>query len=349
VVRHSLRDCGSLGSDGVLVLVANFGGASSSSSHSSGGRTPAEVYRDRLLVLARAPKPGTRGRRLSSTSGSGGASPATVDRTYTLIPALHARLDNATLEAVLDDPHAELVEADCRVQLDLQSMRDVPTSDVGTPPATNSTPSRGGDGGTGGASGMAGAGGAGGGMGGLVASSLGGKVGTASSISPVQTSPPWGLDAIDGTDDNRYEHSVTGAPSELGDGVHVYVLDTGVRISHNDFGGRALPGYSAGCPTAGGPLCTGASQGGTWPFEGVLSDSTLAGVACSSHGTHCAGSVGGATYGVAKAATIVAVGALNCDGSAAWSQILAAIEWSVEDAVSRTRQGETTNAVLSLR
>ena len=70
--------------------------------------------------------------------------------------------------------------------------------------------------------------------------------GGARSDSGVQLGPPWGLDRIDsrsGTD-NRYNYGTAN-----GEGSVVYILDTGVRISHSDFGGRARGGWSAECPT----------------------------------------------------------------------------------------------------
>ena len=70
------------------------------------------------------------------------------------------------------------------------------------------------------------------------------------------------------------------------------VLDTGVRIDHVDFGGRAIAeGWSAG-------------TGGNWVTNGVITQATRS---CSNHGTHCASTAGGTTYGVAKQATIVPV------------------------------------------
>ena len=68
------------------------------------------------------------------------------------------------------------------------------------------------------------------------------------------------------------------------------ILDTGIRISHSEFGGRTLPG---------------------WDF---VDDDAVA-ADCHSHGTHVAGTVAGATYGVAKGATVVPVRVLDCNGS----------------------------------
>ena len=109
--------------------------------------------------------------------------------------------------------------------------------------------------------------------------------------------PSWGIDRIDsrsGTD-GVYTHG-----SALGSGTRVYVLDTGVLISHNDFGGRAVAGMSAGYYMQ--PDCQPSTGAGCWQFEGVITDA-----ACHNHGTHCASTVGGRMYGVAKGATLVAV------------------------------------------
>ncbi len=113
-----------------------------------------------------------------------------------------------------------------------------------------------------------------------------------------QTNPPWGLDRIDQRDglDNTYSHGFDGT------GVAAYILDTGIRISHTDFGGRAAYGYDAvdNDPDAGD---------------------------CNGHGTHVAGTVGGGTYGVAKNVQLFAVRVLDCNGSGTWEGVIAGIDW----------------------
>ena len=124
--------------------------------------------------------------------------------------------------------------------------------------------------------------------------------------------------------DTLYEYGdATGASSV------VYVIDTGIRISHVDFEGRAIAGYSARCPTGQESDCV--TQGGRWAYEGVIEDY---GACSDDHGTHCAGTVASATYGVAKEATVVAVQGLSCDGTGTSSTVIEALEWCMQHAAS---------------
>ncbi|MDT9685686.1 S8 family peptidase [Streptomyces sp. TRM76323] len=125
-------------------------------------------------------------------------------------------------------------------------------------------------------------------------------------ISGTQTNPTWGLDRIDQRNlplDRSYTY-----PEPGGDGVTAYVIDTGVRITHSDFGGRASYGYDA-----------------------VDNDNTAQDG--HGHGTHVAGTVGGTTYGVAKKAKIVGVRVLNNQGSGTTAQVVAGIDWVTRNAV----------------
>jgi len=123
------------------------------------------------------------------------------------------------------------------------------------------------------------------------------------SISTTQSPATWGLDRIDQRTlplNNSYSYTNTGA------GVRAYIIDTGIRITHNEFGGRA----TWGAKFAGGP-----------PDD------------CNGHGTHVAGTVGGSTYGVAKGVSLVAVKVLNCAGSGTTTGVVSGIDWVKANAV----------------
>ena len=132
----------------------------------------------------------------------------------------------------------------------------------------------------------------------------------------VQSGATWGIDRVDQSNlplSGTYSYTDTGA------GVTAYVIDTGIRASHNEFGGRA----SVGTDTVGD------GQNGN---------------DCNGHGTHVAGTLGGATYGVAKNVSIVAVRVLNCSGSGTWSGVIAGIDWVTAD----HQPGERAVANMSL-
>jgi subtilisin family serine protease len=112
-----------------------------------------------------------------------------------------------------------------------------------------------------------------------------------------QTGPTWGLDRID---ERTLPLSGSYTYSRNGAGVRVYIIDSGIRTSHSDFGGRAAAVFDA--------------------FGGNGQD-------CNGHGTHVAGTVGGSKYGVAKGVTLRSVRVLDCNGSGSWSGIIAGINW----------------------
>lgn len=121
------------------------------------------------------------------------------------------------------------------------------------------------------------------------------------SIDEIQQPAPWGLDR---SDQRSLPLSNSFSYNSAGSGVSVYVVDTGVLASHSDFGGRVTAGWTA--------INDGRGSGD-----------------CNGHGTHVAGTAAGNTYGVAKAATIVPVRALHCDGSGLSSDVIAGLDWIV--------------------
>ena len=119
------------------------------------------------------------------------------------------------------------------------------------------------------------------------------------SIEATQTPATWGLDRIDQRDlplSGSYTYNTTAS------NVTAYIIDTGILTSHSEFGGRATSGYDA-------------------------VDGTLPATDCNGHGTHVAGTVGGATYGVAKGVSLVAVRVLDCNGSGSNSGVIAGVDW----------------------
>src|SRR5438046_1474688 len=122
-----------------------------------------------------------------------------------------------------------------------------------------------------------------------------------------ETGATWGLDRIDQRD-LPLNSTYTWDDRNDGTGVTVYILDTGIRFTSQDFGGRARPGVDE----------IGDGQNGN---------------DCNGHGTHVAGTVGGTKYGVAKAVSLVSVRVLNCNGSGTTSGVIAGIDWVTANAV----------------
>ena len=111
---------------------------------------------------------------------------------------------------------------------------------------------------------------------------------------------PWGLDRVD---QRTLPLSLSYTWGTSGAGVSVYIIDTGIRTTHQDFGGRAV-----------------------WDFNAVKGNNNP-NTDCMGHGTHVAGTVGGTTYGVAKGVSLHAVKVLDCTGSGRWSWVIAGIDW----------------------
>ncbi len=136
-------------------------------------------------------------------------------------------------------------------------------------------------------------------------------------LDTTQVNPTWGLDRIDQRDlplSSSYTYTSTGA------GVRAYVIDTGIRYTHVDFGGRAVPGVDTSVTPNGGVDCYG-------------------------HGTHVAGTIGGTTYGVAKSVQLVSVRVFDCNGLATHANVIAGVDWVTADRLS---SGTGTPAVANM-
>ncbi|WP_447003401.1 S8 family serine peptidase [Saccharothrix isguenensis] len=118
-----------------------------------------------------------------------------------------------------------------------------------------------------------------------------------------QVNPPWGLDRLSQRDlplNRHYSYTTTAS------NVHAYVIDTGIRTTHTDFGGRAT-------------------------FD-VNTSGDGYNVDCGGHGTHVAGTIGGELYGVAKGVKLHAVKVLDCDGWGTTAGVAAGIDWVTANA-----------------
>jgi subtilisin family serine protease len=125
-------------------------------------------------------------------------------------------------------------------------------------------------------------------------------------ISATENNPPsYGLDRVDQRNlplDHKYTFPTTAA------NVHAYIIDTGIRTTHQEFGGRA----SVGTDTVG---------------DGRN------GQDCNGHGTHVSGTVGGSTVGLAKAVKLVAVRVLDCNGSGTNAGVIKGVDWVTKNAI----------------
>jgi subtilisin family serine protease len=130
-----------------------------------------------------------------------------------------------------------------------------------------------------------------------------------------QSNATWGLDRVD---QRSLPLSGTFSYNNTGSGVSAYIVDTGIRFSHSDFGARAVSGYDS--------------------VDGGTADD------CNGHGTHVAGTTGGGAWGVAKGVSLVAVRVLNCNGSGTISGVIAGVNWVTSD----HDPGESAIANMSL-
>ena len=120
-----------------------------------------------------------------------------------------------------------------------------------------------------------------------------------------QPNATWGLDRIDQRNlplDNNYHYDFDGA------GVDMYIVDTGILTTHNEFSGRMAGGFSS-------------IGGNTSDYDD-----------CNGHGTHVAGTAGGTTYGVAKNVNLYAVRVLDCNGSGSDAGVISGVEWLTNNA-----------------
>jgi subtilisin family serine protease len=124
--------------------------------------------------------------------------------------------------------------------------------------------------------------------------------------SATQANPPsYGLDRIDQRSlplNNAYTATTTAA------NVTAYVIDTGIRTTHQDFGGRASSGID------------------TVDNDNDATD-------CNGHGTHVAATIAGTKFGVAKGAKVVGVRVLDCAGEGSDASVIAGIDWVTRNAV----------------
>lgn len=146
-----------------------------------------------------------------------------------------------------------------------------------------------------------------------------------------QTTATWGLKRVsqnstvslkghDVADFNFTSYQFNGQVNTLGAGVDIYVIDTGVNVQHIDFDGRARFGFA---------------------FDGLEEDD-------AGHGTHCAGTAASTTFGIAKAANIIAVKVLGGSGSGSTSDILAGIDWMIQNHQNRSQQANFRGSVASM-
>ncbi|MFF0722516.1 S8 family serine peptidase [Micromonospora sp. NPDC003816] len=153
------------------------------------------------------------------------------------------------------------------------------------------------------------------------------------SASATQSNPPsWGLDRLDQASaklNKSFKYPNTGS------NVTAYIVDTGIHTKHQDFGGRASIGFDYFAE----PVDPGTEPDPTTPVPPTEED-------CDGHGTHVAGTVGGAKYGVAKQVKLVGVRVLDCDGFGTTDSVIAGINFVTEDAMKNAPRRAVANVSL---
>lgn len=131
----------------------------------------------------------------------------------------------------------------------------------------------------------------------------------------VQYGEPWGLGRVShrGHENTSWPYSYS--HHGLGYGIDVYVLDTGIFAEHTDFEDRIAEGVSV-----------------------VPNDETTEDF--MGHGTHCAGTIAGKTFGAAKHATLVPVKVLGADGVGGHSLLAKGMEWATKRHLAKVKQGD---------
>lgn len=146
----------------------------------------------------------------------------------------------------------------------------------------------------------------------------------------IRKDSPWGLERISAfssptgeSDGDEFEMDFTYAfaDEKLGQGVDIYVVDTGIETGHSVFGGRARQGFSFDKKNQ-------ADQDG--------------------HGTHCAGTAAGSTFGVASGANVIAVKVLGADGSGNSSDTVAGMTWILEQHLERQNDPGFVGSIMSM-
>jgi subtilisin family serine protease len=141
-------------------------------------------------------------------------------------------------------------------------------------------------------------------------------------LAATQSGATWGIDRLD---QRNLPLSGTYTYSRTASNVRAYIIDTGIRMTHQEFGGRAYYGTD------------------------TVGDGRR-GVDCNGHGTHVAGTVGGATYGVAKGVRLYSVRVLDCSGSGTNAAVIAGIDWvranAVKPAVANMSLGGTASSAV---